>query len=69
MHGVQPGTLRLVARPLPVRGYHFHRRVNAQNAVADKNNLSRRRQAQDDRKGVGTRLSHFVQAIDPIVGP
>ena len=26
MHGVQPGTLRLVARPLPVRGCHFHRR-------------------------------------------
>ena len=24
MHGVQPGTLRLVARPLPVRGCHFH---------------------------------------------
>ena len=25
MHGVHPGTLRLVARPLPVRGCHFHR--------------------------------------------
>ena len=27
------------------------------------------RQAQDGRQGVGTTLSHFVQAIDPIVGP
>ena len=25
MHGVHPGTLRLVVRPLPVRGCHFHR--------------------------------------------
>ena len=25
-------------------------------------------QAQDGRQGVGTTLSHFVQAIDPIVG-
>jgi hypothetical protein len=25
MHGVYTGTLRLVARPLPVRGCHFHR--------------------------------------------
>ena len=30
MHGVQPGTLRLVARPLPVRGCHFHRIRSAQ---------------------------------------
>ena len=28
-----------------------------------------RRQAQDGRQGVGTTLSHFVQAVDPIVGP
>ena len=29
----------------------------------------RRQQAQDDRQGVGTTLSHSLQAIDPILGP
>ena len=64
MYGVHPGTLRSVARPLPVRAA-----VTFTVYFTPLHKYLRRRQAQDGRQGVGTTLSHFVQAIDPILGP
>ena len=45
---------------------HF---LTSADAVARRSPGARRRPAQNGRKGIGTILSYFVHAIDPIMGP
>ena len=63
MHGVHPSTLRLVVRGL----YRSAAVTFTVYASAQIRNIFGGLQAQDGRQGVGTTLSHFVQAIDPII--
>ena len=57
--GVHPGTLGLVARALPVRGYLLHRRAHKKKSIAP-------RQGQVDPKAFGVVQNRLLPAKDLI---